>query len=119
LSIVAADGDITICGPEVEASLNSLNGTIKKAVDYFQVFGNMTVKKLYFNLNSPGNIFRVSSIPAGDATPLLGALNGENGFTRMSLTYDPALDPCDAENYLYHYKYYVSSRQTYWRFYSD
>ncbi len=119
LSIVAADGDITVCGPEVEASLNSLNGTLKKAVDYFQIFGNITMKKLYFNLSSPGNIFRVSSIPAGDTTDLLGAPNGEKGFTRLSVTYDPALDPCDAENYLYHYKYYVSSRQTYWRFYSD
>ena len=119
LSIVSVDGDITICGPEIEASINSLGGTIKKAVDYFQVFGNMSMKKIYFNLSSPGNLFKVSAIPSGSASDILGAKNGEKGFTRMSVTYDPALDPCDAENYLYHYKFYVSSRQTYWRFYSE
>lgn len=119
LSIVSVDGDVTICGGEIEASLNSLGGTIKKAVDYFQVFGNMTMKKVYFNLSSPGNLFKVSSIPSGSASTLLGARNGEKGFARISVTYDPALDPCDAKNYLYHYKFYISSRQTYWRFYSE
>lgn len=118
LSIVSVDGDVTICGAEIEASLNSLNGAIKKAIDYFQVFGNLTAKKIYFDLSSPGNLFKVSSLPSGSTTALLGA-NGETGFTRISIMYDPALDVCDIQNYLYHYKYYVSSRQTYWRFYSE
>ncbi|HPG57463.1 MAG TPA: hypothetical protein PKW98_06570, partial [Candidatus Wallbacteria bacterium] len=57
-TLISVDGDITIAGSEIEASLNSLNGTIKKAVDYFQVFGNMTMAKIHFDLNRPGSLFK-------------------------------------------------------------
>lgn len=118
LTIVSVDGDVTIGGAEVEASLNSLNGTIKKAVDYFQVFGNLTMKILNFDLKSSGSLFKVSSFPPG-TVPILGTTDGEKSFIRSTVMYDPALDPCDIDNYTYHYKYYVSSRQTYWRFFTE
>ncbi|EKD69696.1 MAG: hypothetical protein ACD_47C00031G0005 [uncultured bacterium] len=117
-TLISVDGDIDIGGSNIEASLNSLNGTIKKSVDYFQVFGNMTMAKIYFDLNRPGSLFKVSSLPSGANHALLG-IAGKTGFKRNSVTYDPALDVCNIENYIKHYKYTISSRQSYWRVYGE
>jgi hypothetical protein len=118
LSIVSIDGDITICGEMIEASLNAFNGSILKAVDYFQVYGNLTMKEIDFDISKPGNLFKVGNISAL-RKPILSTLHSSGtaieGFNRISVTYDPGLDPCDHINYLSHYKYYIASRQTYWK----
>jgi len=118
LTLVSVDGDITLCGEEFEASLNALNGTFYKETDYFQVFGNMTMKEISFAIEDKGNIFRVGSYPAGNNHPVLGGA-GLSGYKRISVVYDPALDPCDSDNYSDHYCYNISSRQTYWRIIND
>jgi len=115
MTIVSIDGDITIAGRVIEASLNSLSGTIKKTVDYFQIFGNLTMNKIVFDLKSPGNLFKVSSFPAGNNTKIIGTKDSVSGFERISVMYDPALDPCNYDNYMRHYKFTLSSKQTYWR----
>jgi len=117
LSLVAFSSDIIIAGGNVDASLNSLRGTVRKETDYFQVFGNMTMNKIYFNLKSPGNLFRVSSLKPG-LTNISGR-NGVTGFHRLCVTYDPGIDICNYDNYRKHYKYFVSAKPIYWRYTGD
>jgi len=114
LSIVSVNGDVVISGEEIEASLNSFEGTIKKEVDYFQIYGNATMKTLYFNLSSPNNLFKVKSYPK-ETKSVLGKLLSDT-MIRMSVTYDPALDVCKYENYFNHYKYYMSTKPSFWRY---
>ncbi len=114
LTIISAHGNITIAGEEIEASLNSLSGTIKKDVEYFQVFGNLTMARLNFEYAKDGNLFKSSGIPKGAAHRVIGS-DGLTGYKRLAVVYDPALDPCDVENYKKHYNYTLSSRQTFWR----
>ncbi len=114
LTIISLEGDITITGPHIEASLNALKGGIKKSgVDYFQLFGNLTMSELDFNLNSKDCLFKVSSAPSG-LEEILGSPAGGSSYLRMSVLYDPALDICDADNYRSHYGYTMSKSLTYW-----
>ena len=114
LTIISLEGDITIAGAHIEASLNALKGSIKKSgVDYFQVSGNLTMDKLDFDLNSKDCLFKVSSAPSG-FEEILGCAAGGSSFSRMSVLYDPALDACDADNYRSHYSYTMSKSLTYW-----
>ncbi len=117
LTILSIEGDIILSGPEphiYEASLNALGekSTIKKSdnVSYFQVFGNMTMDSVYFDLK-PGSLFKVKSLPGG--TTLL-VPEKQKSFIRMSVTYDPALDVCDYKNYIKHYNYSISNSFSYW-----
>ncbi|OQA79931.1 MAG: hypothetical protein BWY32_01363 [bacterium ADurb.Bin243] len=114
LTLISLKGDITIAGQHIEASLNAPGGRIKKSgVDYFQVFGNITMDTIDFDLNSKDSLFKTASAPSG-LEELLGSAGGERSFVRMSVLYDPALDVCDATNYRSHYGYTMSKSLTYW-----
>lgn len=118
LTIVSCEGDIVIAGTEIEASLNALTGRAVKTSDYFQIFGNLTVKALDFDTKKPDNLFRVSEL-SDKMKPFIASRYSAGGeaaaYERLSVAYDPALDPFDAENYTSHYKLYVASKQTYWK----
>ena len=114
ITIISVEGDIIIAASEIEASLNSFKGTIKKELDYFQVFGNITMNKLPFDPAAPNNLFKAENAPA-DQLALLGK-TGVKSHKRVSVTYDPSLDPCGYQNYYDHYKYFISSYPAYWRY---
>lgn len=114
LSLVSIAGDIYIAGKNIEASLNALSGTIKKEVDYFQIFGNMTMGRIFFDLNNKGSLFKVSSFPSNPSEPVLGK-NEAKGFERISAMYDPGLDVCSHATYKNHYNVFVSARPIYWK----
>lgn len=118
LTIVSCEGDVIIAGDEIEASLNALNGRAVKTLDYFQIFGNLTVKTMDFDTKKPDSIFRVSEL-SNRMKPFPASRYSAGGevsaFERVSVAYDPSLDPLNSENYLSHYKLYVAARQTYWK----
>jgi len=118
LSFVSIVGDVVIAGKNIEASLNSLNGTIRKEVDYFQVFGNVTMNRLYFNLSEKGNLFKVSALPDSPSSQVLGK-NNAKGFERNSVMYDPDMDMCNQVAYSNHYKVFVSTRPAFWKLTSE
>ncbi len=114
LTLVSIEGDVIIAAPEIEASLNSLCGTVKKELDYFQVSGNITMNSLLLDQSAPNNLFKAETAPADQVT-LVGK-TGVKSHKRISVTYDPSLDPCGYQNYYDHYKYYVASHPAYWRY---
>jgi len=118
LTFVSIEGDIVIAGRNIEASLNSLSGTIRKEVDYFQVFGNMTMNKINFNLSGKGNLFKVYSMPSDSSTQVLGKSSAK-GFDRISVMYDPDMDLCNHTAYSNHYKVFVSAKPTFWKLTSE
>jgi len=118
LTIVSTDGDIWLGGNNIHASINSLKGSVKKEKDYFQIFGNLTMNKLLFNLSTPGNLFKVSALPPSAEKEVTGK-TGIKGFERINIVYDPCIDICNYKNYLLHYNIFLSTKPTYWRLSSE
>lgn len=120
MSVVSSNGSAVICGGRIEASVVALGPQcrITKNVDYFQIFGNLCVNEIDLNTLEKGNIFTVP-VHSAKMTDIISSRHAggapAQGYERISVTYDPSLDPCDQDNYMAHYSYKVASKQTYWR----
>ncbi|HOT76900.1 MAG TPA: hypothetical protein PK467_14015, partial [Candidatus Wallbacteria bacterium] len=121
MSVISMEGNLTISGAQIAASLCALKGSILKNIDYFQVFGNMVMGGIDFDLSKNGSLFKAAGA-SQLMTPVLSSVNSGKsieGFDRVTVIYDPALNPCDLKNYRRHYKYHIASKKTYWKVSND
>jgi len=72
------------------------------------------MNSLLLDQSAPNNLFKAETAPA-DQVALVGK-TGVKSHKRISVTYDPSLDPCGYQNYYDHYKYYIASHPAYWRY---